>query len=107
MWPQRAEPLCQLARHYRLKTDYALAHLFANQAMAIPRPSDILFLDDSVYDWRALDEYAISAYYVGNFGEGLIANDRLLDEGKLPISERRRVEANKSLCVEQLRKSKG
>ena len=72
--------------------------------MPIPRPADILFLDDSVYDWRALDEYAISAYWVGNFEEGLKANDRLLEEGKLPTSEQERVEANKSFCVEQLRK---
>jgi glycosyltransferase involved in cell wall biosynthesis len=100
--PARLEPLCELARHYRVAGEHALAHLFAAAALDRPAPNDILFLDDSVYAWRALDEYAISAYWVGKYEESLRANERLLDEGKLPAAERARIEKNRAFCVGKL-----
>lgn len=60
--PQRAEPLCELARYLREQGEYALATLFALQASQIPQPTDILFVDTQVYVWRALDELAVSAF---------------------------------------------
>jgi glycosyltransferase involved in cell wall biosynthesis len=104
--PTRAEPLCELARHYREKAEYALAFLFANAAIQIPRPADIHFLDERVYDWRALDEYAIAAYYVGKYRESVQAADQLLGSGKLPASERARVEENRRFGVERLNSEK-
>jgi glycosyltransferase involved in cell wall biosynthesis len=101
--PTRLEPLCELARHYRVAQEHALAHLFASAAVDRPAPGDILFLDDSVYAWRALDEYAISAYWVGKYEESLRANDRLLTEGKLPATERARIEQNRAFCLGKLR----
>jgi hypothetical protein len=92
--PQRAEALCELARLCRENSDYALAYLFASAASTIPYPSDQLFIDQSVYDWRALDEYAVAAYWVGKPQEAVIANQRLLSEGKLPESEVARVRSN-------------
>ncbi|MBK8994706.1 MAG: glycosyltransferase [Myxococcales bacterium] len=100
--PTRAEPLCELARHHREAKDYALAHLFASQARRIPRPDDVLFLDESVYAWRALDEYAIAAYYVGEHRESLAACERLLAEGKLPERQRERVEKNRQFALDAL-----
>lgn len=93
--PTRAEPLCELARHFRQANQHATAHIFASRAAALPRPNDILFLDHTVYDWRALDELAVSAFYVGQHKQALAAADRLLSEGKLPESERARVDANR------------
>ncbi|HEY8429941.1 MAG TPA: glycosyltransferase [Sandaracinaceae bacterium] len=90
--PTRAEPLCALATHYRGTQEWALAELFARGAAAIARPDDILFVDESVYEWRALDELAIATYYTGKFAEAAALNRRLLDEGKLPESERKRRE---------------
>jgi glycosyltransferase involved in cell wall biosynthesis len=103
--PQRAEPLCALARHYRETGEHALAHLFASRAASIPRPSDILFLDRTVYDWRALDELAVSAYYVGRYDESLAVANRLLAEGKLPASERQRLERNRDFARNKLGES--
>lgn len=92
----RAESLCVCASHYRLTKEWALAELFARAAVAIPRPADILFVDDTVYAWRALDELAIATYYVGKRDESRALNERLLAEGHLPASERARVEQNLS-----------
>ncbi len=101
--PTRAEPLCELARHYREAGDYAVAYLFASAAVERPKPADILFLDESVYAWRALDEYAISAYWLGQYREALTANERLLTDGRLPERARARIEKNRAFCVGKLR----
>ena len=100
--PMRLEPLYELARHYREARKFAVAHLYASAALNRPKPNDILFLDESVYAWRILDEYAVSAYWVAKFDESLCANDRLLTEGKLPDSERARVEKNREFCLGKL-----
>jgi hypothetical protein len=92
--PQRAEPLCQLARYHRERREFALAYLFARQAVAIPRPADLLFVDDAVYRWRSLDEFGAAAWWVGALFEGRQAIERLIAEGNVPESERPRVDAN-------------
>jgi glycosyltransferase involved in cell wall biosynthesis len=93
--PRRAEPLYQLARFHRERSEWSLASLFAQQAAAIPRPADdILFVDDSVYLWRSLDELGVAAYWAGQRAEGKAATERVLAEGHVPASERPRIESN-------------
>lgn len=92
--PSRAEPLCELARYCRLGKEYALTYLMGKQAAEITRSGDALFVADDVYTWRSLDEYALGAYYTGRYAEAAAAWARLLTEGKLPSSERERIERN-------------
>jgi glycosyltransferase involved in cell wall biosynthesis len=92
--PARAESLCELARFYRERAQYALGHFFAQRAMNIPKPDDLLFIDESVYSWRALDEYSICAFYVKDHDNGRAAVQRLLAEGHVPEDQRARVEKN-------------
>lgn len=62
--PSRAEPLATLARHFRLKPDrQATALVFAEAAMAIPRPPDMLFVEDDAYSYGPMQDFAICAYY--------------------------------------------
>lgn len=100
--PRRAEPLGQLARLYREKGQYALAHLFAQQGLAIAKPDDLLFRDDAFYDWRCLDEYAIACYWLGEYAESERACRRLLAEGCLPDTQTGRVEANLDWALRQM-----
>jgi tetratricopeptide (TPR) repeat protein len=100
--PRRAEPLCALSSYHRGRAEYALAHLFARPIAHCPRPDDGLFVDDALYEWRALDEYAIAAYYTGDHPAALAANDELLGSGKLPESERARVIRNREFCIQAL-----
>jgi hypothetical protein len=94
--PQRAEPLCELARYHRLRSEFALACLYARQAAALPRPAeDILFVDAQVYAWRALDELAVSAYYTPLRDAGRAALQQLLAQRLYPDGERARIEANR------------
>ncbi len=97
--PTRAESLCALARIYRVRSEFALAYLFAKEATAIRRPSDILFVDDPVYAWRARDERSVAAYYLGKHDEVVALANALLSEGVLPPGEVERVKNNRALSL--------
>jgi hypothetical protein len=92
--PTRAEPLVQLARFNRERGDLAVAYLYARHAATIPKPADLLFVDEAVYGWRALDELSILAFYVGRPDEGRAAWLRLVSENQFPEKERVRIVAN-------------
>ncbi len=92
---QRAEPLYELARMYRGLQTYETACYFAKQAVSIAKPNDILFVDDSVYRWRVLDELAISATYCPAYFEaGKEAMLRLMREQQYPATEQSRLMNN-------------
>ncbi len=92
--PQRAEPLYQLARFHRERREFALAFMFAQRAASIPRPADILFVEEDIYRWQILDEIGISAYYVGAYTDGREALRRLLGRGDVPEVHRPRLDRN-------------
>jgi glycosyltransferase involved in cell wall biosynthesis len=63
--PTRAEPLYQLARMHRMKSNHYLGLMYALQGKEIPFPSDdILFIDYPIYDYLFDYEISICAYYV-------------------------------------------
>lgn len=101
--PSRAESLSYLATYLRESKRVVAAYPFARVALEIPRPSDRLFVDDSVYAWRAKDEFAVAAYWVGNYRDALVANEALLAGKELPASERPRIEANIGFCRSKLK----
>lgn len=97
--PSRAEPLAELARYHRLRSEYAQAYLYAKHASELPRPSDRLFVDEATYNWRALDELAVNAYYVGTAqakAAGRAAAQRLASDASqlAPASEQARLRTN-------------
>jgi tetratricopeptide (TPR) repeat protein len=100
--PRRAESLTHLARYCRGRENFASAFLFAAAAVQTPRPGDLLFVEDATYAWRALDEYAIAAYWVGRHREAIDANRRLLSGGKLPPDQVDRVKANLQFSVDKI-----
>ena len=96
--PNRAEPLYHLARIHRNNGNPHLGYLFAKSAIDIPYPEhDILFINDDVYNWLILDEFAATAYYVNDFEKGYIASKRLADlvnMGKIPEQHKDRILGN-------------
>jgi hypothetical protein len=92
--PTRAEPLVALARFHRERAEYGLAAMYARHAMSIAKPADLLFIDAATYEWSALDEFSVAAYYVGPREEGIAATRRLLENPHLPTEMRPRVEQN-------------
>ena len=105
--PTRAEPLHEIARHYRTDGKYELGYLFATRAREIPPPDDLLFVANDVYAWRARDEAAVCAYYVGRREESFDLCTELLEDPALPEAERDRVCDNRDLSVDAARERAG
>jgi glycosyltransferase involved in cell wall biosynthesis len=93
--PARAEPLYEIARHYRGTGEFELAYRFASAAadLEVPTDDDALFVANDIYEWRARDELAIAAFYLGRRAESFELSARVLDR-TIPDAERTRVEAN-------------
>ena len=101
--PVRAEPLHAIASYYRIHSQFNLGYLFAERAASIPLPeSDALFLRHDVYAWRARDEHAICAYWVGKHAESFALCRLLLASTALPDDERERVAENRDFSVPAL-----
>ncbi len=104
--PERgAEALGHLARYCRGLNHFATARMFAERAMAIPLPTDWLFVDDSWYRWRAKDEYAIASYWTGHYAECQRVSDALLAGPDLPAEQRARVGDNSRFAREKLQQA--
>jgi hypothetical protein len=81
--PTRAEPLLYLARLYKARGKPSLWCLFAREAAHIPRPGDLLFVDEAVYN-EAPSELVHALVADGRWGEVPAAIRALPDgEGKL------------------------
>lgn len=78
MRPSRAEPVFELARYFRMRKAYAKAYLFAKGGVPIPKPNDLLFVAQSVYDWQLLDELGVCSFWVGEFDVCKAACEHLL-----------------------------
>jgi hypothetical protein len=98
--PTRAEPLHLLARRYRLERRFQLGYLFAQRAGQIPLPEeDVLFVSADVYAWRAADEQAICASWVGKHTEAFTLCRRLVASPDVPDDDRRRIAGNRDFSV--------
>lgn len=104
--PTRAEPLHAIACHYRIAQQYPLGHLFARMAAEIPLPAaEKLFVDADVYAWRALDEQAVCASWLGLWAETFDICQRLLARGDIPEEDRTRIAGNRDLALPHLREA--
>ena len=100
--PLRAEAPCAAARYFRLNKRWHLARQYAETAAKLPISDDVLFVDRTVHDWRARDEWSIAAYWCGNYAESARLCRELLVDERLPTAERARVEKNLAFAVAKL-----
>lgn len=100
--PQRAESLYHLARHLRLNDKIKLAYIYASAAANTPLSKDILFVDYSVYEWKAKDELAVSAYWVENYQQCHDMCLELLANSSVPKNEKKRFQENLKFAQEKL-----
>jgi tetratricopeptide (TPR) repeat protein len=96
--PTRAEPLYELARYYRVRKGYAMATLFAKAGVQTTLPSDRLFVIESVYTWRLLDELGVAAYWVNDYSTSKTACEAVLAQVErglvVPEAELTRIRQN-------------
>ncbi|BBX47777.1 hypothetical protein GCM10009641_19740 [Mycobacterium cookii] len=100
--PTRAEPLLPIATGYRQSQRYRLAYLFAQRAATIPIPDNDLLIPAEiaqVYAWRAADEQAVCASWIGKHAEAFTLCRRLLARPDIPDPDRQRIAANRDFSV--------
>jgi hypothetical protein len=97
--PSRAEPLYAIAWRYRVDGRYELGYLFAEQAAHIPLPDEDLFIGAEIYAWRATDEQAICASWIGKHTEAFTLCRHLLARPHIPDGDRQRIAGNRDFSV--------
>ena len=101
--PTRVEALHGAARYCAKKSLHQRAYEFAAQGLAIPYPHKAPAVDDWIYEYGLLDEFAVNAYWTERYQDCLDACQRLLTEGKLPEDKRKRVKKNAEFAAKKLR----
>ena len=100
--PTRAEPLYAVASAYHAMQRYRVGYLFAQRAAEIPFPDEDLFVPgeiEQVYAWRAIDEQAVCASWIGRHAEAFTLCRRLLARPDIPDPDRQRIAANRDFSV--------
>jgi glycosyltransferase involved in cell wall biosynthesis len=101
--PTRAETLHAIAYRYRTDQRYWLGYLFAERAAQIQLPEeDILFVRADVYNWRAVDEQAVCASWIGKHTEAFSLCRRLVSQSDVPDDDRKRIAANRDISAPQM-----
>ena len=100
--PSRAEALHGASRLCRQIGDNARGRAFAKEAIDLPAPADGLFVEQWIYDYGALDEFAINAYWAGCYRDCLEASLRAIGGGKIPPGELARFAQNARFALERL-----
>ena len=100
--PTRAEPLYAVAAAYHAMQRYRVGYLIAQRAAEIPFPDEDLFVPgevEQVYAWRATDEQAMCASWIGKHAEAFTLCRRLLARPDIPDPDRQRIAANRDFSV--------
>ena len=63
---------------------------------------DDLFVGADVYAWRAIDEQAVCASWMGRHMEALTLSRRMLATPGIPDHDRKRIAANRDISARQL-----
>lgn len=96
----RAEPLYAIALRYRCEQRYGLGYLFAERAAQIPLAEEDEMIDrPDIYGWRAIDEQAVCASWLGKHAEAFALNRRLLAGSDLPDDRRTGIARNRDISV--------
>ena len=91
-----------IAFRCRVEQRYRLGYLFAQRAAEIPFPEEDLFVLGyfaEVYAWRATDEQAVCAFWIGKHAEAFTLCRRLLARPDIPDRDRQRIAANRDFSV--------
>jgi glycosyltransferase involved in cell wall biosynthesis len=98
----RAETLHGASRYCRIKQRFQQGYDLAKRALQIRLPDDGLFLEEWIYEYGVVDEYAVNAYWIGKYDECLKACRKILGLANIPEDLRKRVQANAGFASQKL-----
>ncbi len=103
--PLRAEPIYYVGLHYQVEENWEMAWLFLSRAAQMDVPEDsILFIDHSIYQYRAPLEAGVAAYYLRMFEKSAELNQRVIDCPDAPARIIELAQYNLQLCMDELQK---
>ena len=100
--PTRAEALYAIAFRCRAMQRYWVGYQFAERAAETPFPEDDLFVIGyfaEIYAWRATDEQATCAFWIGRPAEAFELCRGLLARPDIPEPDRQRIAVNRDFSV--------
>jgi hypothetical protein len=100
--PTRAEALHAIAFRCRGEQRYKVGYQFARRAAETPFPEEDLFVLGyfaEIYAWRATDEQATCAFWIGQHAEAFTLCRRLLARPDIPEGDRQRIATNRDFSV--------
>lgn len=93
-FPYRLEALGDLITYCRKNKLFEQAYFYSKVAISIPEPKNMLFLESAYFDWKILDELSLAAFYTNKIDEFRSYILKLINNSKLPLSEKERVYNN-------------
>ena len=100
--PARAEALHGASHYCRLKGRNQQGAEIARRGIDLPTPASGLFIEIWVYEYGLLDEFAVNAYWAGDYQGSLDACNRILASTMIDDSTRARVMDNVRFAKEQI-----
>lgn len=100
--PTRLEPLYYLINYYRLLGDFQTGYNIGKMGENIKYPSDVLFIEDSIYKYDFLIELSACAYWIGKFSECKEISEKLLTIKDLPDHVRECIKSNLNFANQNL-----
>ena len=100
--PTRAEALHASALVCRGLQRYGEGHAFARRAAELDIAASGLFVEAWIYDYGALDELAVNAFWAGHDRECLDACLRALKRGRVPTHEQPRFLDNMRFALDRM-----
>ena len=86
--PTRAEPLYWAAHYFMTQRNYHQGYLLAQRALYISRPNDTVYVEDSLYDYNILYQFAVCSSQIGKHSEAHLAYLKLSTNKNLPAEKR-------------------
>ena len=98
-----AEPLYNIAFHYRMTKDFKKGYYWSKIGSKIPYPNQcVLFIFKDIYQFKIWDELLVNAYYIENYVESFQICKKLLSLNIVPSSEISRIKNNMRCANEKL-----
>lgn len=101
--PTRAESIFKLALLYRNLGQRQLAYEFSKIGIGIKYPkSDVLFVEQNIYNYSMLFEYSIALYYVGKYAEAIRVYNRIDSTAGVPKSVKEQNRKNREFSLRKI-----
>lgn len=105
--PARIEALHGASRYCRFKGRNQQGAEIARRGIDLPMSVAALFAEAWIYEWGLLDEFAVNAYWSGDYHGCIAACLRILECKSIDEATRKRVIANARFALDKLRGALG